>query len=574
MSRIADRVKENAIVAGTGNISLVGASDGFRTFAAGFGAYDDFYYVVELVGGTEFEVGIGTFVDASKNAIVRGTVLASSNAGALVNFSAGSKVIYCAMPAKEIEAQHEVVTGDAIAGVRSGGLITLDTTSGFVSLQPAPQATPAAGVRPVKEGFNAMFHNRGAGLVKLHRHFADSVTSVNGARAVDIPAGAFGFVTATDEGWNVVNKDDTAFVTTSTEYSAWDNTRFATKIAANGMNLNLSPTRFITYNNTSKLLQVRSLVDGSVLGSLTLDTYVTANYRTNIAILSADTVAFLSATGATIHVRPYTINVDGSITAGSPVQLNVTALLPGFEDMADFNLIAAGPNKVFCLVQDANYERPIYFGIDITDGVATQISSYVDPDDDTGIGYDVVNGTLSTCKLDGVSKLFVHGSRFYSTPTKTISIIDVNNVGVEVWAGTREGNPYDLDEYVTSSFKLHKVGSTIYGFWASSRAVMPGTYVMTGTVVDDVFTGFDTETRISATQFIRLQFFEKNGALFTLQESASNLSKLTLNLTTLASSVTDSITMEGAYAATDVSPSEIIVADATGTYTGIYETKF
>jgi hypothetical protein len=375
MSRIADRVKENAIVAGTGNISLVGASDGFRTFAAGFGTYDDFYYVVELVGGTEFEVGIGTFVDASKNAIVRGTVLASSNAGALVNFSAGSKVIYCGMPVKEIEPQHEVVTGSAITGVRSGGLITLDTTSGFVSLQPAPQATPASGVRPVKEGFNAMFHNRGAGLVKLHRHFADSVTSVNGARAVDIPAGAFGFVTATDEGWNIVNKDDTAFVITSTEYSAWNTTRFTTKITENVHNLNLSPTRFITFNNATKLLQVRSLTDGSVLGSLTLNADTWYSGSMQIAILSDTTLSFVEALDDELRVRPYTINVDGTITAGTPVILDVLTLLPGYTTMLEVALLAAGPNKAFFMGQDDNNEYPIYFGIDVTNGVATEISS-------------------------------------------------------------------------------------------------------------------------------------------------------------------------------------------------------
>lgn len=90
----ADRVKETTTTTGLGTYSLAGAAAGFRTFVAGVGTANQCHYVVE--NGTDWEVGIGTVTDAAPDTLSRDVILASSNAGAAVNWGAGTKNVFCA----------------------------------------------------------------------------------------------------------------------------------------------------------------------------------------------------------------------------------------------------------------------------------------------------------------------------------------------------------------------------------------------------------------------------------------------------------------------------------------------
>lgn len=96
MPKLADRVKETTSTTGTGTLTLAGAVSGYRAFTTAFADADVVYYFI--VGGTEWEVGYGAFT-ATGTTLARTTVLASSNAGALVNFSAGVKEVFCTLPA-------------------------------------------------------------------------------------------------------------------------------------------------------------------------------------------------------------------------------------------------------------------------------------------------------------------------------------------------------------------------------------------------------------------------------------------------------------------------------------------
>jgi hypothetical protein len=95
---LADRVKETTAVTGTGAATLLGASTGFQSFAA-IGNSNTTYYTIAGQTGNEWEVGIGTYT-SSGTSLSRDTVLASSNSGSLVNFSAGTKDVFCDYPAK------------------------------------------------------------------------------------------------------------------------------------------------------------------------------------------------------------------------------------------------------------------------------------------------------------------------------------------------------------------------------------------------------------------------------------------------------------------------------------------
>jgi len=94
---LKDRVKESTTTTGTGTVTLAGASTGFQSFAA-IGNGNVTYYTIAGAGTSEWEVGIGTYT-SSGTTLSRTTVLASSNSGSLVNFSAGSKDVFVTYPA-------------------------------------------------------------------------------------------------------------------------------------------------------------------------------------------------------------------------------------------------------------------------------------------------------------------------------------------------------------------------------------------------------------------------------------------------------------------------------------------
>ena len=94
-----DRVKETSTTTGTGTFDLAGAETGFESFVSGVGNGNQTYYAISNDGTNEFEVGIGTVTDATPDTLSRDTIISSSNSDAAVNFSAGTKTVFCTLPA-------------------------------------------------------------------------------------------------------------------------------------------------------------------------------------------------------------------------------------------------------------------------------------------------------------------------------------------------------------------------------------------------------------------------------------------------------------------------------------------
>ena len=105
-----DRVKETTTTTGTGTISLGGAQTNFETFVAGVGNSNTTYYAIVHRSNAEFEVGLGTITDASPDTLARTTIISSSNSDSAVNFSAGTKDVFCTLPASK--AVHEDGSSD------------------------------------------------------------------------------------------------------------------------------------------------------------------------------------------------------------------------------------------------------------------------------------------------------------------------------------------------------------------------------------------------------------------------------------------------------------------------------
>ena len=90
-------VRETTTTTGTGTVTLAGAVLGFQSFSA-IGNGNSTYYTIAGQGTSEWEVGIGTYT-SSGTTLSRTTILASSNSGSAVNFSAGTKDVFCDYPA-------------------------------------------------------------------------------------------------------------------------------------------------------------------------------------------------------------------------------------------------------------------------------------------------------------------------------------------------------------------------------------------------------------------------------------------------------------------------------------------
>jgi hypothetical protein len=116
---INDRVKETTTTTGTGAVSLAGAVTGFETFAAGIGNSNTVYYCIAHQDQAEFEVGLGT-LDGDSSDLTRTTVISSSNSDSAVNFSSGTKDVFCTIPASKMvfeDGSNNVAFGGAVTGI-------------------------------------------------------------------------------------------------------------------------------------------------------------------------------------------------------------------------------------------------------------------------------------------------------------------------------------------------------------------------------------------------------------------------------------------------------------------------
>lgn len=127
---LKDRVKETTTSTGTGAVTLAGAAGPYQPFST-IGDGNSTYYAIASQANTEWEVGYGTYT-LSTNTLSRDTVLESSNSGALVNFSAGTKDIFVTYPAEK--AIFEELNGETL--INAGPITVIG--SGVTSIPSLP----------------------------------------------------------------------------------------------------------------------------------------------------------------------------------------------------------------------------------------------------------------------------------------------------------------------------------------------------------------------------------------------------------------------------------------------------
>jgi len=95
----ADLVADTSTTTGTGNFTVSGTSSltAGQTFGGACATNDVFYGAITNRSANEWETGLYTY--NGSNIVIRTLVLKSSNANALVNFSAGTKDVVLVSPA-------------------------------------------------------------------------------------------------------------------------------------------------------------------------------------------------------------------------------------------------------------------------------------------------------------------------------------------------------------------------------------------------------------------------------------------------------------------------------------------
>ena len=137
-------------------LTLAGAVADYQAFSV-IGDGNTTYYSITLPAGDEWEVGIGTYT-ASGTTLSRDTVLASSNSGSLVNFSAGDKDVFVVYPAgKSVfeDANGNVTVDGTIRGEEleaSNGLLVNSQTIGINYSLPSGYNATSTGPVTVSSG--------------------------------------------------------------------------------------------------------------------------------------------------------------------------------------------------------------------------------------------------------------------------------------------------------------------------------------------------------------------------------------------------------------------------------------
>ena len=147
---INDRVKETTTTTGTGAVSLGGAVTGFETFAAGIGNSNTTYYCIAHQDQAEFEVGLGT-LDGDSSDLTRTTIISSSNSDSAVDFSSGTKDVFCTIPASKM------LFKDASGTIGNFNAATITANTAFV-----PDASDGAALGTSSLEFSDLFLADGA----------------------------------------------------------------------------------------------------------------------------------------------------------------------------------------------------------------------------------------------------------------------------------------------------------------------------------------------------------------------------------------------------------------------------
>lgn len=167
-----DRAKETTTGTGTGDLLLLGAATGYQALPISFN--QDFYYCVAHTSADEWEVGIG---NAALGSLVRLTTLDGSDGpNNAVNFSAGTKDVFCTCPA---------IMSSIAKPVGIASLTTHDDAPADIIVPFVPKPSSSGGFRFLFVRYTVMAYKTAGG--SSMKAWEGTLVYASGAGATDTP---------------------------------------------------------------------------------------------------------------------------------------------------------------------------------------------------------------------------------------------------------------------------------------------------------------------------------------------------------------------------------------------------
>ena len=317
---VADRVKDTTTTTGTGTVTLSGtAPTGYQNFAV-IGNGNTTYYTI--AGGSEWEVGVGTYATSGPT-LARTTVLASTNGGNAVSFSAGTKDVFVTYPAEVATALTNPVptnggvvygTGTAI-GVSAAGVV-----NGYQFLQSAGAASPTwVQINSFKDVATAPTSPT---PIEGDRFF-DNTTGIDYTYITDVDGSQWVETSATGAASNVYTKTTFTATASQTTFTLNYNVGYV-DVYLNGVKLTV--TDFTASSGTTVVLAVAAALN-DIVETIAWTTWAVTN------------TAIGAGTGTSLALNGATLGSNALAVSGS-------SLFPGSTSISSAGLVGVGMTPV------------------------------------------------------------------------------------------------------------------------------------------------------------------------------------------------------------------------------------